>query len=107
MRKTPVAVVAVIALVGTFVVVALIRSFSSSISLPSLLPAQCTVRADGVVTLDPVQMANAATITAVGVRRDMPEQAVVVALATALQESKLENRDDGDRAGKQPGPADE
>src|SRR4051794_32022458 len=42
-------------------------------------------------------MANAATITAVGVRRSMPERAVVIALATALQESKLENREDGDR----------
>jgi hypothetical protein len=42
-------------------------------------------------------MANAATVTAVGVRRNMPERAVVIALATALQESKLENRDSGDR----------
>src|SRR4051812_14827330 len=42
-------------------------------------------------------MANAATISAVGIRRGLPEQAVVIALATALQESKLENRDDGDR----------
>ena len=42
-------------------------------------------------------MANAATITAVGMRRKMPERAIVVALATALQESKLENLDDGDR----------
>jgi hypothetical protein len=42
-------------------------------------------------------MANAATITAVGVRREMPERAVVIALATALQESKLENLEDGDR----------
>jgi hypothetical protein len=42
-------------------------------------------------------MANAATITAVGVRRGMPERAIVVALAAALQESKLENLEDGDR----------
>ena len=55
------------------------------------------MRADGEVVLDPVQMANAATITAVGLRRGMPEQAVVIALATALQESKLENREGGDR----------
>ena len=34
-------------------------------------------------------MANAATIAAVGIRRNVPERAVVVALATALQESKL------------------
>nr|WP_239102905.1 hypothetical protein [Actinoplanes siamensis] len=66
------------------------------INLPALGP-ECTVSADGEVTLDSAQMANAATIAAVGVRRDMPEQAVVVALATALQESKLENLDGGDR----------
>jgi hypothetical protein len=57
----------------------------------------CTVQADGEVSLDPEQMANAATITAVGVRMDMPDRAVVVALATAMQESKLENIDYGDR----------
>src|SRR3712207_121965 len=66
------------------------------LKLPRLGP-ECTVRADGEVTLDAVQMANAATISAVGVRRKMPERAVVVALATALQESKLENLDTGDR----------
>nr|WP_231957007.1 MULTISPECIES: hypothetical protein [unclassified Actinoplanes] len=66
------------------------------IKLPRLGP-ECTVSADGEVTLDSVQMANAATIAAVGVRKQMPEQAVVVALATALQESKLENLDEGDR----------
>lgn len=49
------------------------------------------------VTLDPDQMANAATIAAVGIRRKLPEQAVVVALATAFQESKLRNLRGGDR----------
>ena len=47
--------------------------------------------------LDADQMANAATIAAVGIRRGVPDRAVVVALATALQESKLENLDGGDR----------
>jgi hypothetical protein len=49
------------------------------------------------VDLDLTQMSNAATITAVGVSRKVPERAVVVALATALQESKLENLNGGDR----------
>jgi hypothetical protein len=96
-RRTPLVVVALLALVGTLGVVAVLRSFSHDIKLPSLTSSKCVVSTDGEVVLDPVQMANAATITAVGVRRGMPEQAVVVALATALQESKLENRDDGDR----------
>ena len=96
MRRTPLVVVAVLALVGTLGFVALVRSFSGDIKLPTIGP-ECTVRADGEVTLDSVQMANAATISAVGLRRGMPERAVVIALATALQESKLENLDDGDR----------
>jgi hypothetical protein len=96
-RRTPVVVVALLALVGTLGFVAVLRSFSHDIKLPSLASSKCVVSTDGEVVLDPVQMANAATIAAVGVRRGMPEQAVVVALATALQESKLENRDDGDR----------
>jgi hypothetical protein len=96
-RRTPLLVVALLALVGTLGFVAVLRSFSHDIKLPSLASSRCLVNANGEVELDPVQMANAATIAAVGVRRGMPEQAVVVALATALQESKLENRDDGDR----------
>ncbi|WP_030438589.1 hypothetical protein [Actinoplanes subtropicus] len=98
MRKTPIVVLALVAIVGTLVVVIVARSMSGNIkiALPQIGPA-CTVSADGEVTLDTVQMANAATITAVGIRRGMPEQAVVIALATALQESKLENREDGDR----------
>ncbi|MFN2537312.1 MAG: hypothetical protein ABR549_04060 [Mycobacteriales bacterium] len=43
------------------------------------------------------QAANAATVAAVGKRLGMPDHAVTVALATALQESKLRNLDYGDR----------
>jgi hypothetical protein len=58
----------------------------------------CEVRASGgSVALDITQMANAATVAAVGIRRALPERAIVVALATAFQESKLENLDGGDR----------
>jgi hypothetical protein len=96
-RRTPLVVVALLALVGTLGFVAVLRSFSHDIKLPSLVSARCLVSANGEVELDPVQMANAATIAAVGVRRGMPQQAVAIALATALQESKLENREDGDR----------
>jgi hypothetical protein len=58
----------------------------------------CTVSSGGLeVGLDLTQMANAATITAVGISRKVPARAVVIALATALQESKLENLPHGDR----------
>ncbi|MEU1037520.1 heavy metal transporter [Streptomyces sp. NPDC005551] len=45
----------------------------------------------------PEQAVNAATITAVGTTRGMPERAVTIALATALQESGLRNIRHGDR----------
>ncbi|WP_453073789.1 heavy metal transporter [Streptomyces olindensis] len=45
----------------------------------------------------PEQAVNAATITAVGTARGLPERAVTIALATALQESSLRNIDHGDR----------
>ncbi|MFF0159206.1 heavy metal transporter [Streptomyces sp. NPDC005263] len=45
----------------------------------------------------PEQAVNAATITAVGTGRGMPERAVTIALATALQESGLRNIEHGDR----------
>ncbi|MFD0025552.1 hypothetical protein [Streptomyces sp. NPDC058382] len=65
---------------------------------------QCTVRsADGssgegrTYRLTAEQAANAATISAVGTTRGMPERAVTIALATALQESGLRNIEHGDR----------
>ncbi|WP_107071048.1 heavy metal transporter [Streptomyces cyaneogriseus] len=45
----------------------------------------------------PEQAVNAATITAVGTARGLPERAVTIALATALQESALRNIGHGDR----------
>ncbi|CAM5586426.1 Heavy metal transporter OS=Streptomyces tendae OX=1932 GN=GUR47_15180 PE=4 SV=1 [Streptomyces tendae] len=45
----------------------------------------------------PEQAVNAATITAVGTARELPERAVTIALATALQESTLRNLDHGDK----------
>jgi hypothetical protein len=53
--------------------------------------------ADGRVTLHTDQAGNAATIVDVAVRRQLPERAAVIALATAIQESKLRNLDHGDR----------
>ncbi|MFG2360203.1 heavy metal transporter [Streptomyces mirabilis] len=45
----------------------------------------------------PEQAVNAATISAVGTTRGLPERAVAIALATALQESGLRNIQHGDR----------
>jgi hypothetical protein len=49
------------------------------------------------VDIEPAQAANAAAIAAVGTARGMPERAVTIALATAMQESALHNLDHGDR----------
>lgn len=48
-------------------------------------------------TLDPDQAAGSTTIAAVGQRLGLPDHAVTVALATALQESGLRNLPFGDR----------
>ncbi|RSS45842.1 hypothetical protein [Streptomyces sp. WAC08241] len=45
----------------------------------------------------PEQASNAATVSAVGTTRGLPERAVTIALATALQESALRNIGHGDR----------
>ncbi|MGI5378008.1 heavy metal transporter [Streptomyces sp. CA-251387] len=55
-------------------------------------------RGDGArYEFTPEQAVNAATIAAVGTGRGLPERAVTIALATALQESGLRNIRHGDR----------
>jgi len=64
----------------------------------SSLTTGCTLgHGSGAVDLDPEQAADAATIAAVALRLGLPNHAVTVALATALQESKLYNLNYGDR----------
>lgn len=59
---------------------------------------RCTVRANGAsYAMTPEQAVNAATISAVGAARGLPERAVTIALATAMQESGLRNIHHGDR----------
>ena len=58
----------------------------------------CSVEVDGRRWLmSPVQADNAALITAVSLRRTLPARAATIAIATALQESKLANVTYGDR----------
>ena len=56
-----------------------------------------TLQGSPTVEVDPDQAANAATIAAVGRRLGLADHAVTVALATAMQESKLRNLSAGDR----------
>jgi hypothetical protein len=59
---------------------------------------RCTVAVGGGHTdLDPDQAGYAAVISAVAVQRKLPARAASIAIATALQESKLRNLTYGDR----------
>ena len=58
----------------------------------------CTATVDGGTTeLRPEQAGNAAVIAATAVHRDLPGRAATIAIATAIQESKLTNIGYGDR----------
>ncbi|MEV6968550.1 hypothetical protein AB0M47_25885 [Hamadaea sp. NPDC051192] len=86
----------IVAVLGGIVLYFVAKGGSPTFRLPQ--SSGCKVsNAETEVRLDVTQMSNAATITAVGIGRKVPDRAVVVALATALQESKLENLDGGDR----------
>lgn len=61
-------------------------------------PEGCTATVDGhSVDMTIEQAENAALIAAVAEKRGLPARAVTIAIATAYQESKLENVEHGDR----------
>jgi hypothetical protein len=65
----------------------------------TLVSERCTAAGSGSAELAPDQAANAGLIAAVAVRRGLPARAASIALATAMQESKLRNIGHGDQAG--------
>ena len=85
------AALVLVVLVGVVVV----RSFERS-PAASGPPCQATV-GEQTYSLELDQAANATTIAAVGKRDGLPDHAVTVALATAMQESGLRNLSYGDR----------
>jgi hypothetical protein len=89
------AVVAAAVVVATVAVsISVLRSPSRSVT------STCTVSTGSHTppyTLTPYQAQNAAIIAAVGIRKGLPDHAVTVALAAALQESRLEDLTYGDR----------
>jgi hypothetical protein len=101
--RVVVATVLALSVVAALAAYVISRAFVDQLSLP-LAARACTVQGSDTtagaprqVALERDQMANAATIAAVGIRRNLPQQAVVVALATAYQESGLVNVSGGDR----------
>ena len=67
------------------------------IGTASVMPTCTLGSGPGAVDLDPEQAADASTIAAVSLRLGLPNHAVTIAFAAALQESKLYNLDYGDR----------
>jgi hypothetical protein len=86
----------VVVLLGIGIYVATDRDARVPIEIPVGKGCEATTDA-GSVQLYPDQIANAATIAAVGVTRGIPDRGIVIALATAMQESELYNLDYGDR----------
>lgn len=75
----------------------IVRLVSGGATPAAIIP-RCTVATTaGQFVTTPDQAANAATIAAVGHRLGLPDHAVTIALATALQESRLINLPGGDR----------
>jgi hypothetical protein len=86
------------ATVALLLVVAGVAAFLLTRPGAPLGPPTCVSVAGGVgYQLTTSQAANAGTIAAVAVRMGLPDHAVTVALATALQESRLTDLTDGDR----------
>ncbi len=95
--RAPAVLAGVLALVlaGVVATAAIILLTESS---PSTTPPSCHVAlGPSTFVLAPDQATNATTIAAVGKRLGLPDHAVTVALAAALQESQLHNLDHGDR----------
>lgn len=91
--------------IGTLVFVALLVAAVAVVVVvltrtePSPPAAEsCAVTVDGATwTMTPDQAQNAALLSATAIRRGLPARAVTIAIATALQESRLVNIDYGDR----------
>jgi hypothetical protein len=88
----------VVAVVAVVVVAGVALLFRKGVG-PLPAPEGCQAKVNGgtTVQLSTEQAENAATISAIAVARGMPARAASIALATAMQESKLRNLDHGDR----------
>jgi hypothetical protein len=93
-RTRWVGVIVVVAVIATAAVIGIMTLLSNVVPQPP----SCTLGSGSTsIDYDPEQAADAATIAAVAKRRGLANHAVTVALATALQESKLFNVEYGDR----------
>ncbi|WP_344868165.1 hypothetical protein [Amycolatopsis ultiminotia] len=94
------AIAAVVVVLVAVVVVVVVLSRGGEVKTPGCtvtVPKAAKDQDTSQYTLQPQQMSNAAVIAAVAGKEGLPARAVMIALATALQESKLRNLPGGDR----------
>ncbi|WP_285725968.1 hypothetical protein [Psychromicrobium xiongbiense] len=85
------------ALVAVLAVVAGLWAMNFFTARPVALSVGCSASTDaGTFRLAPDQTANASLISSVALRRNLPPRAVTIALAVAMQESKIRNITYGD-----------
>jgi hypothetical protein len=94
-RRAPLRALVVVAAAALLLLLA-VRALVDRIDLPFAQESRCDL-VGTPYSVSTEQAANAATISAVGAGRGLPRRAAVIALATALQESKLVNVEYGDR----------
>lgn len=97
-RKGLIALAVIVVLVGAAVLAwPFLRKLGQTPGCAVTAAAGPVSRAPVTFPLSGEQAANAATIAAIGMKMGMPDHAVSIALATALQESGLRNVSAGDR----------
>jgi hypothetical protein len=98
-RRPLIAIVVMIVIVGLLAIgaYAAYNAYQRYVQRLLVIPGCQAGNGANALGLDFGQMADAATIAGVAVRDGLPREALVVAYATALQESKLENLSYGDR----------
>jgi hypothetical protein len=84
-------------LLASLVLVLILAGFAAV--LIALRPGPVVIASCTAATyeMDPEQAQNAAIIASVAEQRKLPHEAVIVAIAVAMQESRLRNLDHGDR----------
>jgi peptidoglycan DL-endopeptidase CwlO len=100
MRLRLTIIIATIALLGGLIIVITTTSTDTTIALGTRAEGSCQplIQASGTPTeIDGEQRGNAALIIQVGQQLGMPAYGQQIAVATAMQESRLRNLDHGDR----------
>ncbi|MEU8202577.1 hypothetical protein [Streptosporangium sp. NPDC049046] len=95
--KGVIAIIAIVTVLAVAITVGLLSLLRKVTPLVDLGEGCKITTPEGSLELDLEQAKVAAIIAAVAARRKLPERAVVIAYATGIQESKLENLTGGDR----------